>query len=193
MGSVITRYFLQTNPNTIVKKAIIMGTLPKYPLIQVKAMRTLAFLLGLFKSSNLRHQGLANVLNSGLIKTIENPKTDFDWLSYNQNNVDLYVQDPLCGYAYNKRFYQSFFKLIDKVNKISSMKNLKTMPLLFIAGIDDPINQNMKGINKLVKLYQRINPTLAIEVQAIDKARHEILHENNKKETYDIIKTFLTK
>lgn len=191
MGSIIVRYLLETHPTIDVKKAIIMGTLPRYPKAQVIAMRTLASLLGLFKSSKVRHQGLAKLLNDGLIKTIENPETDFDWLSYNKTNVHNYVADPLCGYAYNKRFYQSFFKLVDKVNQKKNMKQMKPIPILFIAGEDDPINKKMTAIDKLVKTYQLLNQEQSIMTIGIKDARHELLHEDNHLESYKIIQVFL--
>lgn len=191
MGSIIVRYFLETHQSIEVEKAIIMGTLPRYPKAQVLAMRGLANVLGLFKSIKLRHQGLANILNDGLIKTIDNPKTDFDWLSYNETNVNNYVADPLCGYAYNKRFYQSFFKLVGEVNKKKNMQNIKPIPLLFIAGVDDPINKKMTAINKLVQTYQTFNQNFSIMTIGVENARHELLHEDNHLQSYQTIQSFL--
>ncbi|MFP4287159.1 MAG: alpha/beta fold hydrolase [Candidatus Izemoplasmataceae bacterium] len=191
MGSIIVRYLLQNYPSINVKKAIIMGTLPKYPIIQVKAMRLLAVILGIFKPTNKPHQGLASLLNQGLIKTVKNPKTPFDWLSYNEENVNTYINDPLSGYAYNKRFYQYLFKFIDVVNHKKSMSTIQSIPLLFIAGNDDPINNHLKSIEKLASYYQKINPSLPLKIIGIKHARHEILHEDNRHESYEAIQTFL--
>ena len=191
MGSIILRRYLQVYNTAPVSKAIIMGTLPKYSGAYVKVMRLLANLLGCFKSNNVRHEGLGKLLNDGLIKQIPNPKTKFDWLTYDESNVKKYNEDDLCGYAYNKRFYKSFFKTIDQVNKKQSMLKTKILPTLFIAGLDDPINDKMKAIEKLKQYYLKLYPKYPLNVYGVINARHEVLNETNKLTTYDYILTYL--
>lgn len=187
MGSMLLRQYLSTyQPN--IAKAIIMGTLPIYSRLYIKVMRSLVGLMRPFSSNNKRHKTLSNMLNSGLIKKIDNPKSPFDWLSYDELNVSTYINDPLSGYAYNYRFYQSFFKLIDHASKKHTIERTPNIPLLIISGEDDPINDKNKAIQTVSTTYNAFN----ITVNNVNDARHEVLNDKNKETTYKFIYTWIT-
>lgn len=190
MGSLILRRYLQTKP-THIKKAIIMGTLPKYNKAFSITMIGLAYLTGLFMPNTAKHHFLAKLMNDGLAKKVENKESKFDWLSVNKGNVKNYIEDDLCGYTYNKRFYQSFFKLILKTNLKQNIQKTPNIDLLFIAGALDPLSKNMRAINKLARYYEKVTDNQQITVKPIYGARHEILNENNKDYVYDYIKNYL--
>ncbi len=187
MGSMLLRDYLNTyQPN--IAKAIIMGTLPMYSKLYIKVMRLLVFFMRPFSSMNKRHKLLSNVLNAGLIKKIDNPKSQFDWLTYDEVNVSTYINDPLSGYAYNYRFYHSFFKLIDRVSKKQTINNTPNIPLLIISGEDDPINDKNKGIDTVRLAYKSFDTT----VKKVTHARHEVLNDQNKVSTYKYIYDWIT-
>lgn len=187
MGSMLLRQYLSTHRSQI-DKAIIMGTLPIYSQFYIKVMRSLVALMRPFSSMSKRHKTLANMLNSGLIKKINNPKSEFDWLSYDELNVSTYNNDPLSGYAYNYRFYQSFFKLIDDASKKALIARTPDIPLFIISGADDPINYKNKVVDTVSDAYKDFN----ITTKSVTHARHEILHEENRTETYNTIYTWMT-
>lgn len=187
MGSMLLRHYLSTyQPN--IKQAIIMGTLPIYSRPYIKVMRALVALMRPFSSMKKRHKTLSNMLNSGLIKKIDNPKSKFDWLTYDTVNVSRYINDPLSGYAYNYRFYRSFFKLIDLVSKKQTIAKTPNIPLLIISGADDPINDKNTAINTVKDAYKSFD----ITVKKVLNARHEVLNDKNKKETYTYIYSWIT-
>jgi alpha-beta hydrolase superfamily lysophospholipase len=187
MGSMLLRQYLGTyQPN--IDKAIIMGTLPVYSRFYIKLMRSLVALMRPFSSMSKRHNVLSNMLNSGLIKKIDNPKSRFDWLSYDELNVSTYISDPLSGYAYNYRFYQSFFKLIDQVCKTQTIMRTPKIPLMIISGNDDPINHKNKAIETVSTAYSSFD----ITIKNVTNARHEVLNDKNKDETYNTIYTWMT-
>jgi len=190
MGSLILRRYLQTKPVHI-KKAIIMGTLPKYNKAFSITMIGLAYLTGLFMPNAAKHHFLAKLMNDGLAKKVKNRESKFDWLSVNKDNVKNYIEDDLCGYTYNKRFYQSFFKLIFKTNLKQNIQKTPNIDLLFIAGALDPLSNNMRAINKLATYYEKVTSNQQITVKPIYGARHEILNENNKDYVYDYIKNYV--
>jgi alpha-beta hydrolase superfamily lysophospholipase len=191
MGSIILRRYLQVYSNATIEKAIIMGSLPKYKGTYIKLMRLMATFLGLFKGNHKRHEGLAKLLNDGLIKQIKQPITKFDWLTQDKKIVQKYIEDPLCGYAYNKRFYKDFFKTVDKVNNKESMLEAKILPTLFISGLLDPINTNGTAIEKLARYYLSVHPNYPLRIYEVLEARHEVLNELNKDKTYQKLLEFL--
>ncbi len=183
MGSLILRRYLQTNP-AHVNQAIIMGSLPYYSGLFSGVMIGIAQLTGLFYKPTKQHHLLAKFMNDGLIKVIENPKSKFDWLSYNLDNVTTYIEDPMSGYVYNKYFYQSFFKCIHQTNNKKNMALTPVIDMVFISGQDDPLANQMKAIEQLQLKYHQILPQLKSEIKVVEQARHEVLHEDNKAETY---------
>ena len=188
MGSIIARGFLGKYA-TAAKAAILMGTLPKMGLTDVLVPITLAKILNLFsgvKRSNL----IANAANKPMLKEYPEPRTKFDWLSHNTDNIDEYIRDPLCGYAYNPKFYIEFFKGMVEINKSDFILLQKDIPILFISGVEDPVGNNGEGVKEIEMMYTG-HGLLQINLKLVENARHEILHEDNKLETYEFIKNWL--
>lgn len=189
MGSIILRRYLQLYHGDI-EKAVIMGTLPKYSTGYTKMMRLAAFLMTLFKSNTVRAENVAKLMNDGLIKDLPH-QTKFDWITKDTAIVNKYNDDPLCGYAYNKRFYKDFFKTIEVTNKTASIKATDQVPLLFIAGKEDPVGNHFKGVETVFNIYQELLPEHVISLVGIDDARHEVLNELNKEKTYQLLLDWL--
>ncbi len=189
MGSIILRRYLQVYHGNV-DKAIIMGTLPRYSMLYTKLMRTMACLMTVFKSNEVRAEGVAKLLNDGLIKKIPH-KTKFDWITKDEAIVEKYNEDPLCGYAYNKRFYKDFFKTIEATNTVTAIEATAKVPILMISGKEDPVGENFQGVEKLFALYQKLLPEHDLTLIGIDDARHEVLNELNREKTYQILLDWL--
>ena len=52
------------------------------------------------------------------------PRTGFDWLSVNKENVDKYIADPYLGHMPTGGFWREFLKGMSKIwkNRINSLK-----------------------------------------------------------------------
>ena len=108
-------------------------------------------------------------------------RTEHDWLSRDEAEVDKYVADPLCGGPYTSRLW---FDLIGGLLTISSDQELTRipagLPILITGGSQDPVGGE-KGMAKLATHYaqtghQRLN------VKIYDGGRHEMLNEINRDE-----------
>ncbi len=191
MGSIIARNYI-SRYSLVPSAAIIMGTLPPYTKAKGFAPVALAKVIRLFSGSSKRTQFMANTLNSPCIKGIENPRTELDWLSRDEELVDAYIADPLCGYAYTPQFYVEFLKTIVHVSQGSVISLTKDMPMLFISGEEDPVGENGEGIEEVVRHYKGYGYT-QITKKLVEGGRHEILNETNKEETYEYILDWLNK
>ena len=95
MGSFLTRTYLICYPGTV-DAAIIMGTGHQSPAI-VAGGRAIAKAAGKrhgFKAHSPRVEALAF---GAYNKAFAPNRTEVDWLSASDNNVDAYIADPLCG------------------------------------------------------------------------------------------------
>ncbi len=183
MGSLILRRYLQKNPE-YVKRAVIMGTLPRYrfmPLI----MWTLAWGSGLFKKLPERNRFVYRLMNRNVSAGFneENPHA---WLSHDQEVQEAYRDDPLAGFVYNSMFYRAFFRMLSKVNKKKEIVKSPSIPLLFVSGRDDPLSRNMKTIEKLAQVYKE-NTKAEVTVMPVEGARHEVLNESRASHIRDDI------
>jgi alpha-beta hydrolase superfamily lysophospholipase len=180
MGSVIARKYISTYAS-VPKMAIIMGTLPPIGMGRAWLPLLLTSIVGFFKKDN-RLPFIAKLLNDPLNKNITDNRTEFDWLTNDTEEVDKYIKDPLCGYAYSKKFYKEFFNTMIDINKVETIVKTKDIPLLFISGKDDPVGDFGEGVMKVKELYSA-NGYNKSTLKLVDNNRHEIINEFDQMET----------
>jgi len=133
--------------------------------------------------------GLLGAMSFGTFnKPYKPPRTDFDWLSRDEAEVDKYVADPLCGFDFRT---SSWRDMIDALGRLYGKAKLaripKDLPVFILAGTNDPVGNMTKGVDKLIAVYRSTGLT-AVESRYYDGARHEILNETNRDEvTADIL------
>ena len=127
----------------------------------------------------------------GFNKKIPQPKTDFDWLSYNEENVNKYIADPLSGYGPNNGFCLEFLKGLKSLYKKASLKSINSsLKIFIISGEEDPVTSYSKSVNKLKAMYESVG-VKEVQTKVYPHMRHEILNEDNRLEVYqDIVKFF---
>ena len=116
MGSFLTRTYLIRYPGTV-DAAIIMGTGHQSPAI-VAGGRAIAKAAGKrhgFKAHSPRVEALAF---GAYNKAFAPNRTEVDWLSASDNNVDAYIADPLCG---QKASIGLFYEMLGGIRFISAM------------------------------------------------------------------------
>ncbi len=182
MGSIILRRYLQMNP-PLVSKAIIMGTLPRYPGYYSGLMIGLAYISGLFINQDKRHYFIAKSMSKNTSKGVDSQLKNA-WISNDETIVKAYNEDPLSAFVYNKYFYRYFFQCIHKTNKLKNIAMTKNIPHLFISGSKDSVIQSMKNIDRLTADYHRVIPNFNSTVLTIKDSRHEVLNDIDKIATY---------
>ena len=120
-------------------------------------------------------------------RRFEPRKTDFDWLSRDEQEVRKYDCDPLCGFPLTS---QSWFDFLQAKEPLGSDRHLdripKTLPIHVIAGTHDPVGQDAKGVERLLTLYKKKG--LRVSSRLYAEARHELVNETNReKVTSDLI------
>lgn len=130
----------------------------------------------------------------GYNKTIPNPRTDFDWLSVNPDNVDAYIADPLCGQMFTVGGYFALTKFVDKAAAPGlASRCRKKMPLLFISGEGDPL-AGRKGIDIKNCLAQYKSAHMQdMESKLYPNMRHEILQETDRAQVFADVNDWLAR
>lgn len=184
MGSVIARRYI-SKYSQVPKAVVLSGTTPIVNFSQTILPLAMGRLCNLFRR-NSPSKFLAGLLNKPLNENYTEPRTQFEWLSKDEKVVDAYIEDPLCGYPYNARFYIEFFKALRKINKTDNISDTRNIPILFISGKDDPVGEYGEGVEDVYKLYMG-HGFFEVRLKIIPNNRHEILNEPEKLETYQTI------
>lgn len=116
-------------------------------------------------------------------------RTQFDWLSRDEEEVDKYVKDPYCGTVFTTSFYYDFFRGLKETFKRRNMERIpKDLPLYIFAGDKDPVGNMGKGVLRLIKTYQNLGME-DMSYKLYEDGRHEMLNEINRDEVMaDIIR-----
>ena len=115
-------------------------------------------------------------------------RTDFDWLSRDEAEVDKYVDDPYCGGDFTAWFYQDLLFGLRVVNNPKNTKMVpKDLPIYLFSGDRDPVGNNTKGVIQIFNAYQRAG-IKDVTCKFYQDGRHEMLNETNKEEVFkDVI------
>lgn len=192
MGSFMVQDFIQRY-NKRPTKAVIMGTNGPNAKVLFSMGYPLARLVAKLRGENRKAKFLAGMAVGAYAKSVKNRKTPLDWLSYNEENVQKYIADPKCGYGSSNGFYRELLKGNHRLYKKKFLEKInKELPILVIAGKDDPVGAYGKGPTSLVNLYHKLGVKNA-ELKLYDHMRHEILNEDDKLKVYNDILEFIKK
>lgn len=188
MGTIISRVLLQEDSKDYFKVAL-SGYVNPNPASGVGLLLTK--FIKVFKGPKGHSKMITNLAVGQFAKKIKNRKTPLDWLSFNENNVKTYINDPLSGVEFTLASYVTLFSLLKRMGKAKLYKNVnKELPFLLIGGKEDPCTGYDKGRQASLLNLQKAG-FKQIDVITLENMRHEILNENNKEEVYkDILHFF---
>lgn len=191
MGSFLARTVMVAHPE-FYSGVIIMGTGCSKGI--VGKVGKLICKIQIKKNGQKSKGVLMNKLSFGSYnKAIENPMTEFDWLSRDDQEVGKYIADPKCGFVCTNGFFYDLLTGIEFANSKANAAILpKDLPLLIISGQEDPVGDLGKGVEKVYNLY--CDAGIAdVELVLVPGARHELLNEIDRKDTYKVLLSWIEK
>jgi alpha-beta hydrolase superfamily lysophospholipase len=120
-------------------------------------------------------------------------RTSFDWLSRDKEEVDRFINDPLCGILCSAGFYRDLMSLLERIHRPECMGRInRQLPFYIFAGSADPVGEMGASPTALVETY-RLMGIRDIEFTLYPEARHETLNETNRDEVMDNLLTWMLK
>jgi alpha-beta hydrolase superfamily lysophospholipase len=112
-------------------------------------------------------------------------RTEFDWLSRDEKEVDAYIADPYCGFPFTSQLAIDVLDALPGLLKPERLARIrKDLPIYIFSGARDPVGANIKGLIDALKSAGFTRVTTRI----YPDARHETLNEVNREEvTRDLI------
>lgn len=192
MGTIITRNLLQTESQNY-EKVILSG----FPYDPGKAATSVGILLcgivGAIKGQKYHSKFICNLATGGFNKAIQNPKTELDWLSYNEENIQKYIADKYCGFGFRVSANRDLFCLVRRMSELNLYRSVNAeLPLFMIRGEDDPSTGFEKNAAKSVAVLRNAG-FQNIHTKVYPHMRHEILNEDGRDQVIEDIIKFLAK
>lgn len=109
-------------------------------------------------------------------------RTDYDWLSRDEAQVDAYVADPLCGFGLDGEAGRQMFVAARRMASPAEVGAIRAdLPVLVAVGEHDPVGGELALVHGLVDRYTAAGLT-DVTLTVYPGARHEILNETNRDE-----------
>ena len=88
----------------------------------------------------------------GYNKRFEPARTDKDWLTRDEKEVDAYLANPWCTFRFTVNAYYHMFCGIEYAQKKENIEKIpKDLPLYLVAGSDDPVGNFGKKCGKMLQ------------------------------------------
>jgi alpha-beta hydrolase superfamily lysophospholipase len=111
--------------------------------------------------------------------SFEPSRTKYDWLSRDEEEVDKYVADPLCGFE-GQTIKNGMDRTDPRRVDLKLLKKIRPdLPVLLVAGDADPVNRQLTGIDYLEEAWRKAGVT-EFDRQIYAGGRHEMLNETNR-------------
>ena len=189
MGSFLTRTYLIKHPDKY-DGVILSGTGHQSPAL-VLGGNAAASVMAKLNGAMGDGAKLDSLAFGSYLSKIENPRTKFDWLSRDTEQVDKYIADPLCGFVGKIGLYRD---MMQGIKFITDKKNIAQMnkekPVYFMSGDGDPVGDYGKGVVRAYKAFCDAG-LHDVFMRLYPGGRHEMLNETNKEQVYQDILNWL--
>jgi alpha-beta hydrolase superfamily lysophospholipase len=192
-GSFIVQNYIEEYSNDLLINGCILSGTKGPGDIMVKLglpfLTVLAFFRGQRKGSRL-----AKSMADGQYNVPFKPnRTEFDWISRDEAEVDKYVADPLCGFLCSSGFYRDLTRILNNVHKKKSLAKINPkLPVYVFSGSADPVGNMIVSPTALVNTYRNLGIN-DLEFVPYPGARHETLNETNREEVIENLLSWINK
>jgi alpha-beta hydrolase superfamily lysophospholipase len=122
---------------------------------------------------------------------VEHPRSAYDWLNRDNRAVDAYVSDPLCGFIPTAGLLRDMLLGMLYNQRRESLQSMrKDLPVLFIAGGEDPVGNYGKSVRQTEQMFIK-SGMQKVSCKIYPLMRHEILNELNHEEVYQDVGRWL--
>ncbi|WP_236232832.1 alpha/beta hydrolase [Pseudomonas tohonis] len=179
MGSYISQAYLMQHSCSL-QGAILSGS--NYQPVGLYRAAAVVARLERWRQGPNGRSALIEFLSFGSFNKAFKPnRTAFDWLSRDPDEVDKYVNDPLCGFRCTN---QLWLDLLGGLQTITPVKNLAQidpdLPLLVVGGARDPVSDGRR-LDDLARALGEAG-VKDVQLKIYPDARHELLNETNRDE-----------
>ncbi len=186
MGSSLLRQYIQMYGNGLCG-AILIGDVADMNRTRLTLGRRLCRIMAEFRGWHYRSRLVNKMAIGAFNKKFKPAKTKVDWVTSDEKALEAYVSDPLCSFMFTVNGYYHMFSGMLKMQKKESIYMIpKHLPILVMAGVEDPVGNFGKGVRKVYEKYRAAGiQDITLRLYAGD--RHELLNETDRSQVYEDI------
>ncbi|MBQ9617888.1 MAG: lysophospholipase [Oscillibacter sp.] len=187
MGSFVARTYLIRHPGTV-DGCILTGT-GQPP----AALLRFGYALSIEEGARLGETSVSAVSVALAFGAYNRPfepvRTVYDWMSADEENIDVFLDSPLCGGSPTVGLLREMMSGLLEIGKPANLRrmNLDT-PILLLSGDADPVGDMGKGVRRVERAFRRAG-VRDVTMALYPGLRHEILNEQPRYKIYaDILR-----
>lgn len=189
MGSFLARTYLERYPGKV-DGCILCGTGEQSSIV-IWAGKILA----LIEEKRFGKTGYSSLIDHILFgsynKKFQPNRTEFDWISANEENVDRYIEDPLCGGRTTIGLFKDMMEGLSYILKEEHLRYMnKETAVYLISGKNDPVGNMGKGVKKVYNNLKKLGMK-DVKAKLYKGFRHEILNEKDNERVYKDILSWI--
>jgi alpha-beta hydrolase superfamily lysophospholipase len=114
----------------------------------------------------------------------EPARTQSDWLSRDNTEVDNFIADPLCFPSLTAKSMESFLDASPRLADPKEIRKVRqNLPVYIFSVREDPVGEKLKGVRVLIERYRSAG-IASVTHDFYPGGRHEMLHELNRREVF---------
>ena len=178
MGSFIVRNCLISNTD-FCSGAVLSGTAHPFSVL-LQSSTAVEKIFSRIGRNKMDYQSLFSQALKKCLERIDNPRTEYDWISRDPEQVDAFLSDAKCAFPARKELFLDLLhglSLITDPDQIVRMN--KSTPVLFLSGKEDPVGEYGNGVTRAYDSFCRAG-MCNVTLRLYPGGRHEMLHELNR-------------
>ena len=189
MGSMVLRLYLAEEGEGLAG-AVLCGTAGSNP--AARPATQLADSTARSRGMTYRSAGLYTLAFKSYNRRFQEEHSPFAWLTRDRAVVDMFGADEKCNFIFTAAGFRDLFALADRCNRRACFrKTPHDLPLLLVAGDQDPVGNYGKGVRQVAARYKAAGQK-DLDVILYKDCRHEILNETDRQLVYEDIRAFLS-
>jgi len=178
MGSLLSRHYISKYGNNL-SAALISGTAPFIKILGAVGI-SLATIIQWIYGRKSDSPFLKSLFFDEFNKQFKPTRTNMDWISRDEKEVDKFVADPLRTDDFQIGFFLDMLKGFRATNRKAVFEATPTdLPMYLFSGDKDPVGENGKGVERVYEDYKKAG-VKNISLKLYPDGRHEMLTEINK-------------
>jgi alpha-beta hydrolase superfamily lysophospholipase len=181
MGTFISQMYATNHAEKL--KGLILSATTEEPWVATRFGMLFTRLLIAIKGKNSSGTLVGFLVFFGYCKDVVSPKSMFDWLTRDSDEVQAYLNDPLCGEMPSLGFFYELFYIMNALFRTNTLKKIpKNLPLYLYAGTKDPLSRNAVRVKKLANRYRGLGHQ--VSEMYYENGRHEMHNELNREDVF---------
>ncbi|MCC5812777.1 MAG: lysophospholipase [Ectothiorhodospiraceae bacterium] len=181
LGSIMAQHYAAIHGDRL--HGLILSATDSRPGLITRAGVHISGLLQRLQGPDHRSELLYSMGVGAMKRSMPDRRTDQDWLSRDDNIVDAYLADPLCGFKPGNAMWRAIAEGMQTISYRLRGRAPAELPILMLVGTADLLSAGGKRVRKLALAYQK-NGVRQVELISYPEARHEVFNETNRDEVY---------